>query len=90
MDDTPPTLLGLLRNRPGLLQSQSLSSIATPVISDSDYYGSGEWANAAMQTLKSLQSTVNATKVSFSYNILQFYSFLVGNRALEISIAETK
>lgn len=65
-DDNPPTLVGLLRNRAALLAGRTVPGVSPAVMSDSDYYGSGEWANAAMSTLRQLQSAMNSVKVSVS------------------------
>lgn len=66
--DNPPTLLNVMRSaypaflasHSGIFSGPTSSHIPTgyPAMLSSEYYGSGEWANAAMQTLRSLQSTI--------------------------------
>ncbi|XP_078481248.1 zinc finger protein ZF(C2H2)-68 isoform X3 [Ciona intestinalis] len=61
-DEHPPTLLNpaaAAAAYTGLLRTAIMSGAGFPSVPVSDYYGSGEWATAAMETLKSLQSTMD-------------------------------
>ncbi|XP_039266614.2 uncharacterized protein LOC120342030 [Styela clava] len=68
--DEPPSLFDMMReNFPaGLFAAQAAHTPATsfPSMLSSEYYGSGEWASAAMQTLHNLQTTMKSAQSSDS------------------------
>ncbi|XP_076820688.1 uncharacterized protein LOC143466001 isoform X1 [Clavelina lepadiformis] len=61
-DDSPPTLLGSVNAMAAAYSTLLRSGLRTSAIFPSEYYGSGEWATTAMETLKSLQSSIKSTE----------------------------